>query len=481
MRCLALGQAWQDVGGKAVFALRESLASVEERIRAERMGEVHLSAVDSLEDAGEVIRIAGDHHAGWVVLDGYGFNVSHQRALKDAGLKLLVIDDCAAVSNCFADLVLNQNAFAREEFYPATEPWTRLLLGPRFAMLRREFAGWKEWDRSIAPCGSKILVTMGGSDPDNVTLAVIEALCLVKNQLEVVVVIGGNNPHRPSLESAATNFHGNFRLLTNAGMPELMAWADLAVSSSGTTSAELCMLGLPAILIDIAANQSPVAKELDRLGAAIHFAPSDLRDRQQLARRVEHVLASSELRMRLSETARTLVDGEGAQRVVSAILESGLQLRPAEERDCTLLWEWANEPAVRAASFHQGLIPWERHVQWFQSRLRDPQAARIMMAVSSDHRDIGAVRFDLNGSRAVVSITLDKNARGMGHGRTILTMAAEELFRTSPVMTLDAYVKPQNEASRKLFESANFQKNDSLESIDGEQAIHFVLCKKAAS
>ncbi len=67
-------------------------------------------------------------------------------------------------------------------------------------MLCRQFERWGEWKREIAPVGSKVLVTMGVSDPDNVTVRVITVLGLVRMEgLEATVVVGGSNPHSDSL------------------------------------------------------------------------------------------------------------------------------------------------------------------------------------------------------------------------------------------------------------------------------------------
>ena len=165
---------------------------------------------------------------------------------------------------------------------------------------------------------NKVLVTMGGSDPENVTLAIIEALSLVKANLEVVVVVGGSNPHARSLETAAGSSFWPHASAKNVAVPELMAWADLAISSSGTTTAEICMLGLPAALIDIAPNQTPVAKELSRLGAAIHVGIAEVHNYENVANQVRDILASAESRTAISQAARVLVNGKGAQRVVSA-------------------------------------------------------------------------------------------------------------------------------------------------------------------
>ena len=97
-------------------------------------------------------------------------------ALKAAGRKLLVVDDTGHAGVYAADLVLDQNAHATEKLYQCREPYSKLLLGSRYALLRREFRPWREWKREIAPVARKVLVTVGGTDPDNLTVRVMRAL-----------------------------------------------------------------------------------------------------------------------------------------------------------------------------------------------------------------------------------------------------------------------------------------------------------------
>ena len=54
----------------------------------------------------------------------------------------------------------------QESLYVQREPYTRLLLGPRYALLRREFVSWSHSEREIEEVARNILVMMGGSDPD---------------------------------------------------------------------------------------------------------------------------------------------------------------------------------------------------------------------------------------------------------------------------------------------------------------------------
>ena len=82
----------------------------------------------------------------------------------------------------------------------------------------------------------KVLISLGGSDPDNVTLKVIQALMMNNGlNLKVIVVVGGSNPHYKKLQSlieSNTESHLAISLQQNVNnMPELMAWADIAIAA----------------------------------------------------------------------------------------------------------------------------------------------------------------------------------------------------------------------------------------------------------
>ena len=102
------------------------------------------------------------------------------------------------------------------------------------------------------------------------------------------------------------------------------------------------LLGLPAIIIDVAENQRPVAQELSRLGVAIRAGSVQDMTSETIAAKLKLLLDSAELRAEMSRRGRELVDGRGADRVVSAMRPRAIRLRPVESKDCRLLWQWAN-------------------------------------------------------------------------------------------------------------------------------------------
>jgi UDP-2,4-diacetamido-2,4,6-trideoxy-beta-L-altropyranose hydrolase len=482
MRGLALAQAWQDEGGNAVFAMAHSTPAMDARLQAERMEIVRWeAAAGSSQDASRTAALASSRNADWLAVDGYQFDDRFQGRVKQAGWKLLLIDDLGGGAHYFADLVLNQNVQASERSYRNRESYTRVLLGTRHAMLRREFASWRRLPRVFHRIGRRVLVTMGGSDPDNVSERVIQGLQSVSaGGFETKILVGNSNPHFSSLERAAHQSSNAVCLIRDArNIAELMAWADVAISGAGSTCWEMCLLGLPAILIDLADNQRPVAEELGRLGAAIHLGSTKDINPDKIAAKLQAVISSVELRTKMSQRARGLVDGEGAQRVVSAMQAGSLGLRRADEKDCRLLWDWANDPDVRTVSFSTQPIPWERHLQWFNAKLADPNAV-LYLAIDPAGTPIGHVRYQIDGERAAVSISLAKPWRGKGFGRTILALATEELFRSTAATIIDAYVKPVNAISLQLFTRAGYTQLAN-ESVDGQDALHFVLGKNDAA
>ncbi len=324
MRCMALAQAWQDAGGRVLHVGRIAAPSLADRLARERIESTVIeSESGSGADAAFTAAFARGCEAEWIVADGYQFRRDYQRALADGCARVLVVDDFAHASEYVADVVLDQNLGASESIYAQRSATTRLLLGPQFSLLRREFARWRDWRRMIAPVGFRVLVTLGGSDPDNQTFKVIEALKRVKTKgLEAVIVAGGGNPHREQLASAVKEAGANFRLIVDAtDLDAHMAWADLAVAASGSTSWERALLGLPSLVVVLAENQKRIAAALDETECAINLGCAHELGVHVLAEQIESLLGNRNRRTRLAECSRRLVDGRGAERVVEALIQ----------------------------------------------------------------------------------------------------------------------------------------------------------------
>lgn len=275
----------------------------------------------STEDAAATADLVSHRRARWVVVDGYHFGAPYREALRQQGAPVLAIDDTGEGAPWrAADAILNQNLHAREAFYATREPSTGLMLGPRWALLRPEFARLSERHRPTSEVARRILVTFGGADPAGMAPLAARALSRLAAGT-VVTIVTGLADARGS-ESGSTSEDGIEFVSQPEDFAGLLQQADLAVAAAGTTSWELACLGVPFLAVATAPNQVEIAASLGRAGVARDVGwHADLSE-ERLRSEVTDLAADAGERRRMSESGRALVDGHGASRVVARLAEA---------------------------------------------------------------------------------------------------------------------------------------------------------------
>lgn len=322
MRCLALTKAWQATGGRVCYLMAESIPALEERLAREGVTITKISAArGSVSDAEQTVAEAHRLSAAWVVADGYRFEPDYIRKLKAVGPRVLFLDDDGRFDFYAADVVLNQNISANSAMYDKREPYTSLLLGSEYALLRPEFLVELR-NREYPAAARKVLVTMGGSDSENLTRKVLLGLLRLEPNIEVRIVTGSGNPWHEELQILADRRTG-FQLESSpANMAPLMRWADIAISGAGSTCWELAYLGLPAIVIALSRDQREIASALAQNQVAVSLGWHANLTEEQISDTLDGLLDDQSQRRAMSERGLKLVDGRGAERVVAFLQNS---------------------------------------------------------------------------------------------------------------------------------------------------------------
>jgi spore coat polysaccharide biosynthesis predicted glycosyltransferase SpsG len=99
----------------------------------------------------------------------------------------------------------------------------------------------------------------------------------------------------------------------------LMTKADLAILSGGSITWEKCVLGLPSLVVEIAANQRGAAAALAANGAHRALGAAHSLDPGSYARALE-TIGVEELPP-MTARAAAICDGAGARRVAASIEE----------------------------------------------------------------------------------------------------------------------------------------------------------------
>jgi UDP-2,4-diacetamido-2,4,6-trideoxy-beta-L-altropyranose hydrolase len=465
MRCLALAQGWQDAGGNVVFAMAESTPGVDARLRSEGMEIVQLENSSNNQDAREVATLASDRNAGWVVVDGYRFDSGYQHALKNAGVKLLFVDDLGQCQHYFADLVLDQNVHASEKTYAKRESYSRLLLGPRYAMLRREFHAWRDWQRGIPAIGRKLLITMGGSDPDNFTLRLIEALPRISvPDLEVTVVAGGSNPHMAELQRTVASVKMPIHLVGNAGnMPELMAQADIAIVCAGGTLWELLYMGCATLSYFRTPAQRQIVSELDAMGVLRSMGAAADFEQNNLARALGETIACRDCREEMAQVGKKLVDGKGICRVLGYILPESmnrLSMIPVEPDERDVFLQMAQQHFRELNPMFTPAQDWK--TSYFENIKNNPTYS--LRWIVADGQRVGFILFGVEKHRflprqtgTIYEVYVVPEKRRKGIARACARQVIEELWKSSP-SKIQLEVVEGNAAAAELWRSLGFQK-----------------------
>jgi len=311
MRCLAIAQAWQATGGRICFAVAALPDAVHDRVRNEGF---EIVSIDIAKDPQALVDYAAQRQVGYVVLDGQHFDGSYQRKIRNAGLRLLVLDDYGKAEHYYADCVVNSD-LVPESLYDKREPYTRLFLGPAYALLISEFRRGKKTPESTAR-NVRVLITMGGSDPQNMTLTALQAIQGIQSQnVEFRVIVGAANSRLETLQEFAKKISFPIEILKNTSdIPAQMHWADVAIVAAGVSLWELLYMGAAVICWPRYQHDVRVVDELSKKGAILPLSVDAGPD--AIAMKLRQLLTDLELRRSLRLAGSNMVDGQGAKRVV---------------------------------------------------------------------------------------------------------------------------------------------------------------------
>lgn len=469
MRCMALAEELQYHGVQICFASRNlpqylrdmletkgmELASLESDATpypACDLAHSHWLNASQEQDAQATKQSLSGQKWDWLIVDHYALDVRWENSLRPSVGYIMVIDDIAdRQHDC--DILLDQNYYADMNIrYTGKVPdHCRLLLGPRYALLREEFRQLREQVEPRTGSVQRILVFFGGMDADNYTSLAIQSLIDMNlADTHVDVVIGAQHPCREAIKAACLRHHFTCHVQTNR-MAELMAAADLSIGAGGGATWERCCLGLPTIAISTAENQR---KQIVDAASEGWVSAPDLKHDLVIGHHISSLIENSCLRQLISRNAMQAVDGRGVLRVVAGMGCSGIVMRTVVADDSENLFAWRNHPAIRAVSRNSGLINWEDHSRWFISLLNDPD--RVLLIGQRNSVSIGIVRFDIQHHQAEVSIYLVPGITGCGRD---LLHSAEMWFAQNylEVNILRADVLGANERSHQLFLSSGYE------------------------
>jgi len=252
-----------------------------------------------------------------VFTDAYPIDTGYQRAVRDR-VPLAVLQDDARHPVC-CDILINGNLYASDLDYEWTNSEPEWWLGPEYLLLRGEIRDYAKKESPWREVPERALITMGGSDMQNLTPTIVQAFDGLALRVDAIVGPGFSEQQEVDIRDAAGDVSGDVRVARDPDdFPKRMFQADFAVSTASSTTYELLALGTPIISIPVADNQEPIAAALREHDAAT-VLERDAGVTAFLAA-IEEYMTDPEIRQKRRNLGRGLVDDRGAERVCDEIL-----------------------------------------------------------------------------------------------------------------------------------------------------------------
>lgn len=330
---------------------------------------------DAVLTAQVIARIGAD----WLIWDHYGLDGRWVDAVRDTAppVRVLAMDDLDD-RPLASDIVLDP---AHMSGKPRLNKVTVALHGSDYALLRPDFAAARP--NALARRGGEVrhvLILPGLMDAAG--LAPLALKALRDTGLKAEVVMGHMAQSADAVRDMVADNPDWSLTLDATDMADRMANADLCIGAGGGTSWERCAVGLPTVAVSVADNQDVGIAKLAQLGAVVPLTLAQARGGElPLAIAIAIATATG-----MSSAAAKLCDGGGTKRVVDAL---DAQLRPLANTDAQQVFDWRNQPHIRAASHQSDPLVFDDHVEWVARTTTRTDG--VWMIYHEGGRDLGFV------------------------------------------------------------------------------------------
>jgi spore coat polysaccharide biosynthesis protein SpsF len=283
-------------------------------------------ALDKAQDAQTLAQLVADRHPDLLVCDLRDglFGAELENIARDVAITA-VIDD-ASDRRLAADVAY---------FPPVPQAfqldWTGsdcvARIGWEWALLGLTKMHGKERLHAARP---SLLVTMGGSDPAELTLRSARALARLDPAFRARFVIGPGMKDGTRTAKIITGLSPNFETIEGAnGLATEFANCDMALTAFGVTAYELAAYGVPALYIALTEDHAHSASAFEDAGMGTLLGVASRIEDEDIARGVWSLLGNTARRREMRAAGLMTIDGNGAARIAADLSASLKQRRNA--------------------------------------------------------------------------------------------------------------------------------------------------------
>ncbi len=249
-----------------------------------------------------------------IITDCQNTRMSYMKQIRSGNTLLVNFDDLGS-GRSYCDVLIDANL---DEKRAPEGPVT--LCGPDYIVLHPLYNNLADPGKTAPQNVRNTLISMGGGDPLNLTIKVVEALRDRPEHFDVV--IGPAYPHIDELRRLSNKLQGNFTFYRNLEtLAPLLINADIAVIAGGITLYEAMCAGTPAIVLAQVEHQNVIAKRFAAKKAIMYPGLGQNVSKEEITAQYADLAKNQAQRQNMSELGMKLVDGRGLPRIYDYLKE----------------------------------------------------------------------------------------------------------------------------------------------------------------
>ena len=233
-------------------------------------------------------------------------------------IPIVLIDD-AFSKNVYSDIIINGSINKKFHNYIIKNNKNKKYLGANFFMANNNFLKNRKKQIEIKKKNKyKIIISIGGSDPNHLTMYILKSIVMISN-IKIIIIVGPFFKDTKKIINICKNYKNVEVKDSSIKIWNEFKKADVVISKSGITLYELAIMGIPTMCISSFKHEEPSAKEFMKKKFLINLGMQENVNENQIKCELLKILKNIKKRKIMSTQGKKIVDGKGLERVTKIV------------------------------------------------------------------------------------------------------------------------------------------------------------------
>jgi len=263
-------------------------------------------------------RFVGKESPSLFVLDvlDHDVNISYTKAVRELGCPVIAVTDDSQHRVIDVDVIINGNPSQLGQDYSG-EPG-RYLIGPKYFVMDSKYENIeaKEPEGDV----KNILLTVGGSDHNNLLFRILDIIERMKRELSVMVVVSKASGYVDRLQEYLKQLTIHTQLFVDVkSLVSFWEQCDIAITAAGNTLFERIATRLPGATLCQLDRQMEIADNFESLEVNVNLGSAQNVSDDILSKRIADFIDNRELHHLQYMKSPQIIDGKGLRRFNSEV------------------------------------------------------------------------------------------------------------------------------------------------------------------